>query len=187
MVLAALVGAIAPFGALAQDASPAASGVPAASLAPAMSGAPASAAPASAAPETMCDSWADLRSYIGFLQSQSLSEDGILPILVGALASLTEARTLLPLVSDTYQPLVGELISSLQDLVGVAKAGRQGTLGGELVNLGEAVTRVGVALDALSAVLREPCPSGSAPSGTPLAVPFPAASASPGVSGSPAG
>jgi hypothetical protein len=125
------------------------------SVSPGQAGSPSASVP----PQTMCGSLADLRLFVGYLQDQSLSEDGLVPILIGAVATLTEARALVPLVADTYRPLVEELVASVDDLIAVARAGRAGTLGSEVARLGEAITRVGVAMDALSVALQEPCPS----------------------------
>ena len=106
----------------------------------------------------MCESAADLRLYIGFLRDQSIRDD-VVPVLVGAAASLYEARTLAGLVSDTYRPLVDDLVRSLSDLVAAVRGFRdQGTVGAGLVQIGEAISGVGTAMDALSVALREPCP-----------------------------
>jgi hypothetical protein len=154
-----------------------------AALAPGVRAADPSAAPgalaspgASGVPETMCDSVADLRVYVGFLRDQTLDDGGLVPMLVGAAASLSEARTLLGLVSDTYRPLVQELIGSLQTLkTAVHGFFDEGTIGAGLVQLGEAIAGVGASMDALTTELRQPCPAAS-----------PAASALPAPSGSPA-
>jgi len=130
---------------------------------------------ATEAPKTMCESASDLRLYIGFLRDQSIKEDGLLPVLVGAVASISEARTLAGLVNETYRPLVDDLVASLEDLQTAVRGFRdQGTVGAGLVQLGEAITGVGTAMDALSGALREPCPV-EAPGASGL----PAASASP--------
>ena len=119
-----------------------------------------SAAPVPAeAPKTMCESASDLRLYVGFLKDQSLREDGIVPVLVGAVASLSEARTLAGLVGETYRPLVDDLIVSLQSLQGALRGFRdQPTVGAGLVQLGESISGIGVAMDALSVALSGPCP-----------------------------
>lgn len=138
---------------------------------PAASGAPADPG----APKTLCESASDLRLYVGFLRDQSISEDGFLAVTVGAVASISEARTLAGLVGETYRPLVDDLIVSLGDLQTAVRGFRdQGSVGGGLVQLGEAITSVGTAMDALSIALREPCPVE-----TPAASEAPLASASP--------
>jgi hypothetical protein len=110
----------------------------------------------------MCQSLADLRLYVGFLREQSLDEDGLLPILVGAAASIAEARALLPLVGDEYRPLVEALLGSLEDLrTAVRGFGEAGTVGTGLVQVGESIVGIGTSLDALSLALREPCPEAS--------------------------
>jgi hypothetical protein len=145
VVLVAFVGMSLPARSLAADPS----------MDPVASGTPSPSQP----PTSMCESLADLSLYVGFLRDQSLDEDGLLPILVGAMASLGEVRTLRPLVRDAYSPLIQELMSSLEEVATVARAGRDGTLGMEVARLGEAITRAGLAMDALSVALREPCPS----------------------------
>jgi hypothetical protein len=162
LVVASLVGA-AGSPVLAQDPS----------VAPGVSMMPAASEP----PKTMCESVADLRLYIRFLREQSLEDDGLVPVLVGAVASLAEARTLLGLIDETYRPLVDGLIGSLSALVSSIRELRdQGTLGAGLVQLGEAIVGVGTSMDALSRALREPCPLESpgasapaAPSASPVA------------------
>ena len=136
----------------------------------------ASASPSASEPsKTMCESVADLRLYVGFLRDQSIQEGGLVPVLVGAAASLSEARTLAGLVDQTYRPLVDDLIGSLQDLASAVREFRdQGTIGAGLVQLGQAIAGVGTAMDALSAALREPCPLESP---APSALPAPSASA----------
>lgn len=126
------------------------------------SAAPPEAPAATDAPPTMCESLADLRLYVGFLRDQSLDEDGLLPILVGAAASIAEARTLLPLVSEEYRPLVESLVGSLEDLRSAVRGfGDAGTVGTGLVQVGESIVSIGTSLDALSLALREPCPEAS--------------------------
>jgi hypothetical protein len=136
-----------------------------------------SAAPiASEAPKTMCESLADLRLYIGFLRDQSIEDDGLLPVLVGAVASLSEARTLAGLAGETYRPLVDDLVGSLATLASAIRDFRdQGTVGAGLVQLGESIAGVGASMDTLSVALREPCPLESPDASAP------AASASPAV------
>jgi hypothetical protein len=131
---------------------------------PGMTGVPT----ASEAPPTMCESLADLRLYVGFLRDQSLDEDGVLPILVGAVASLGEARRLAGLVGETYRPLVGDLIAALEELRSAVRGfGDAGTVGSGLVGVGEAIVRVGASMDVLSAAVQEPCPAASSPAPSP--------------------
>lgn len=127
--------------ALAADPSPAAS--PAASVAPA---------------PTLCESAADLALYVRFLGDQSLSEDGVVPILVGAAASIYEAQRLAGLIDATYRPLIAELRAALEELGGTARSIRDGaTVGAGIADLGRSITRVGEAMDALSTQLRTRC------------------------------
>jgi hypothetical protein len=151
--------------ALAGLASPIAAADP--STAPAAPGSPV----ASDAPPTMCESFADLQLYVGFLRQQSVGEDGLLPILVGSVASLSEAQTLAGLVGEAYRPLVEDLATALADLRTSVRGLREAdTVGSGLVGIGEAIVGVGARMDALGAALREPCPEASPdPSGSPAA------------------
>ena len=135
----------------------------------------ASASPAASEPaEAMCDSVANLRLYVGFVRDQSIKDDGLLPVLVGVVASLSEARTLAGLVRETYRPLVDDLVTSLTDLESAVRSFfDQGTVGAGLVQLGGAITDVGTKLDTLSSAVREPCP-GELPA--PSQLPAPSAS-----------
>lgn len=130
-------------------------------------GATAGPAP-SEAPPTMCESLADLRLYVGFLRDQSLDEDGLLPILVGTVASLSEARRLAGLVGETYRPLVDDLIEALEGLGSAVRGfGDAGTVGPGLVGVGEAIVSVGTSMDVLSAAIQEPCPAAASPTPSP--------------------
>ena len=163
----ALVSAFAGIGPVhAQDASPA----PSAS-------APAASVPADGpADPSVCESAADLRLYIGFLRDQSLSEDGLVPILVGIAATVYEADRLLGLVDATYRPLVAELAASARALgTSVRELRGSETVGAGLAQLGESITRLGLAMDALSTALREPCPAEPSPMGSAAPVASPAA------------
>ena len=137
----------------------------------AQSEAPSEAPAASEAPPTMCQSLANLRLYVGFVRDQSPGEDGLLPILVGVVASIAEARTLAPLVGDEYRPLVEALVGSLDDLRSAVRGfGDAGSVGAGLVAVGESIVGIGTSLDALSLALREPCPDASpAPVASPTA------------------
>jgi hypothetical protein len=143
------------------------------SAAPVASGSPL----ASETPKTMCQSLSDLRLYIGFLREQSVTDDGVLPILVGAVAATSEARTLAGLVNETYRPLVDALVDSLSGLQTAVRGFRdQGTVGAGIVQLGVAIAGIGTAMDALSAAMREPCPvEAPGASGLPAASPSPVA------------
>jgi hypothetical protein len=74
-------------------------------------------------------------------------------------AALGEAQLLAELVVDEYQPLVEDTIVALQELRDVGEQVReQETLGAGIATIGEAITEVGEAMDALTLGLREPCP-----------------------------
>jgi hypothetical protein len=123
----------------------------------------------------MCESLADLRIYVGFLRDQSIGDDHLLPILVGVVASLSEARTLAGRVRETYRPLVDDLVSSLTNLEASARTFfDHGTIGSGLTQFGQAIADVGVKLDSLSSAVREPCPSAS-PAAPPGSTASPAA------------
>jgi hypothetical protein len=53
---------------------------------------------------------------IRFPRDTSLVEDGLLPVLIGTVTALNEARQLVGLVEATYRPLVFDLIASLEGL-----------------------------------------------------------------------
>jgi hypothetical protein len=106
-----------------------------------------------------CESADDLRLIIDFLRDTDTSEDGWLPVFVGAIAGLSEARQLAGLLGDTYRPLVDDLVASLEGLrLTVAELDGQETVGAQLVVIGEAITDIGNAMDALSVELQTPCP-----------------------------
>jgi len=109
--------------------------------------------------KTMCASGADLAVDVAFLRNVEVSEDGLLSLIVSVDAALGEARTLGPLVVEEYQPLVADVVVSLQELRDIAeKLEELDTLGEGIVAIGEAITEVGVTMDALATQLREPCP-----------------------------
>jgi hypothetical protein len=138
------------------------------SAAPAAAGSPI----ASEAPQTMCGSVADLRLYLGFVRDQAANDGGLLPILVGTVASLGEARTLAGLVAETYRPLVDDLVAALQSLrTSIRGFSDAGTVGSGLVAVGEAIVDIGTRMDALSAALSEPCPAASPAPSAPAASP----------------
>ncbi len=63
-----------------------------------------SASPTAA--EAACASASDLRFIIDFIADSVESESGLIPVAVGAIAALSEARTLAGLAGETYRPLV---------------------------------------------------------------------------------
>lgn len=122
-----------------------------------------SAAPSLTTAEAVCASADDLRLIVQFLRDTDTSVDGWLPILVGAIAGISEGRELLGLVDDTYRPLVDDLVVSLEGLLSITDELRgQETVGAQVATLGEAITAVGNAMDALTVAVREPCPDVSA-------------------------
>jgi hypothetical protein len=154
VTLALILGAAAtPTSLLAADPSPMTSGDPTPTAA-------AASVQASQAPgEALCASAADMRTIVGFVQGTDVEAEGWVPIFVGLVAGLSEARGLLGLVDETYRPLVDELITSLQDLRSITYELRQlDTLGSQVAAVGEAITEIGNDMDALSEALREPCP-----------------------------
>ncbi len=110
--------------------------------------------------EAACQSAEDLRLVVDFVRHTDVSQDGWAPVLVGAIAGVSEAHRLAGLLDQTYQPLVSDLITSLEDLrATVDTLDQQGTAGAKLAAVGEAITAVGNAWDALSVQLRSPCPT----------------------------
>jgi hypothetical protein len=120
----------------------------------------ASPVPSVAPADAMCESASDLVLIIGFLRATSISEDGVVPTVVGAIAGLHEAQQLLGLVDDTYRPFVEDLAASLQGLrTTIDELGDQATLGAGIATIGESITAIGESMDALSVALRTPCPT----------------------------
>ncbi len=110
--------------------------------------------------QAVCDSVTDLRLIVGFLRDTDVSEDGWLPVLVGTVAALSEARRLANSLGETYRPLFDDLIASLEGLrVTVDELGDLETTGSRIASIGEAITDIGNAMDALSLQLRTPCPA----------------------------
>jgi hypothetical protein len=109
--------------------------------------------------QAACDSADDLRLIVGFLRDTDVEEDGWVPLLVGVIAGLSEARTLAGLVDEAYRPLVDDLIVSLQGIrTTVDELGGLETTGARIAAIGETITDIGNAMDALSTQLRTPCP-----------------------------
>jgi hypothetical protein len=147
LVLAASFSAVLPSGLLAAESSP-------------MPETAASPEPTLAPAEAACESVEDLRLIIDFLRGTDASEDGWLPVLIGVIAALSETRQLANLVSETYRPMVDDLTGSLQDLGSTVDELRElETTGARLASIGEAITDIGNAMDALSVQLQTPCPT----------------------------
>lgn len=109
--------------------------------------------------KTMCQSGTDLAADIESLRALDVSEDGVVSLIAGVDAALTEARILADLVVDEYQPLVDDTVVALQDLRDVGQELEDvETLGAGVATIGEAITEVGVAMDELGTQLRAPCP-----------------------------
>ena len=119
-----------------------------------------SEAPLSESTKTICESADDLRLIIGFLRDTSISEDGVIPVVVGGIAGISEARELAGLVGETLRPPVEVLIVSLQGLRDLSDGFEDdATLGAKIAALGGAITEIGEAMDALSLQLQERCPT----------------------------
>lgn len=123
-------------------------------------GAVVSPVPSTAPAQTMCESASDLGLIIGFLRATSISEDGVVPTVVGAIAGLHEAQQLVGLVDASYRPYVEDLGASLQGLrTTIDELGDQATLGAGIATIGESITVIGESMDALSVALSTPCPT----------------------------
>jgi hypothetical protein len=126
----------------------------------------ASASPTSDVGAALCQSVDDLRLIVGFLRETSISEDGVIPVVVASIAGLAEAHTIAGLVGETYRPLVVDLTAALQDLrTTIDELGGQATVGAGIAEIGGAITEVGNAMDAIGQQLAS-CP---APSPAPVA------------------
>lgn len=124
----------------AQDESPA----PVASLSPA---------------EAACASADDLRVILDFTRESAESDRGLIPVGIGVIAGLSEARVLAGLVGEVYRPLVADLIVSLQDLRDtIGELDEIDTAGSMVAAVGLALVDIGAAMDELGAQLRAGCP-----------------------------
>lgn len=116
--------------------------------------------PSIAPAEAACESADDLSLIVEFLEDIDVDEDGWIPVLVGGIAGLSEGRTLVGLVAETFQPLVNDVVVSFQNvMVTVEELGDMETTGAQLAAIGEAITDIGTAMDTLSIQLQAPCPS----------------------------
>ena len=116
-----------------------------------------SASPTAA--EAACQSASDLEIILGFVRDSVEAESGLIPVGIGVIAALSEARTLVELVGETYRPLVQDLIVSLQDLrATVGDLDALDTAGAKLAVVGETIVDIGTAMDAVSLQLRTGCP-----------------------------
>ena len=109
--------------------------------------------------EAICETASNLRLIAGFLQDTSISEDGVIPVVVGGIAGVSQARQLAGLVGETLQPLAEDLVVSLQGLrdLGDEMTDDQ-TLGAKVAIFGESIVEIGESMDALGLQLRERCP-----------------------------
>lgn len=138
LALAALPLLVAPVAA--QDESPA----PTASLTPI---------------EAACASADDLRVILDFTEESLESDSGLIPVGIGVIAGLSEARTLVGLAGEVYRPLVEDLVVSLQDLRDTIGAlDELDTAGTQVAAVGEAIVGIGTAMDELGMQLRASCP-----------------------------
>lgn|GEM_PF-5768544 len=109
--------------------------------------------------KTMCESGADLSVDVEFLRSLELREDGLVSVLVAVDAALGEARTLGALVTEEYRPQAVDLVLSLENLrLTVDELSQQETLGAGIAAIGDSISEIGKAMDALTLELRDPCP-----------------------------
>jgi hypothetical protein len=147
LIVAASVCTLLPSGLLAVESSP-------------MPEALASLEPTLGPAEATCQSADDLRLIISFLRDTDPSVDGWVPVIVGVIAGLSEARQLAGFVGDTYRPLVDDLVISLEGLrTTLDEVGGQATAGAQLAAVGEAITAIGNAMDALSVQMQTGCPT----------------------------
>ena len=147
LIVAASFLATAPAGLLAVESSP-------------LPEAGASLDPTLAPADAVCQSASDLALIIDFLRGTDPSVDGWVPVLVGVIAGLSEARDLAGFAGDTYQPLVDDLTASLEGLrATIDELGDQATVGAQLAAIGEAITDIGNAMDSLAVQLQTPCPT----------------------------
>jgi hypothetical protein len=130
-------------------------------MAPSVSGQDESPAPtASLTPaQAACASADDLRVILDFTRESVESDRGLVPVGIGVIAGLSEARNLTGLVGDVYRPLVEDLIVSLQDLRDIiGDLNDIDTVGSKVAAVGEALVDIGDAMDELGAQVRAGCP-----------------------------
>jgi hypothetical protein len=109
--------------------------------------------------EAACASADDLQVIVDFLGESVGSEAGLLPVGIGVIAGLSEARTLVGLVAEVYRPLVQDLIVALQDLRDtLGELDELDTAGTKVSAVGEAVVDIGNSMDELGMQLRTGCP-----------------------------
>ena len=109
--------------------------------------------------EAICQTSSNLRLIIGFLQDTSISEDGVIPVVVGGIAGFNQASELADLVGDALRPLVDDVIVSMQGLRDVSdEMTDDQTLGAKVAVIGESIVEIGESMDALGLQLRERCP-----------------------------
>ncbi|MEX1295724.1 MAG: hypothetical protein AB1Z67_06095 [Candidatus Limnocylindrales bacterium] len=109
--------------------------------------------------EAACASVSDLRVIVGFIDESLEDEAGLVPLAIGVLAGVSEARRLVDLVGEVYRPLTEELLFSLQglrDTLGALEDLQTG--GARLAAVAGSVEEIGLALDALTVQLRTGCP-----------------------------
>jgi len=109
--------------------------------------------------KTVCQSSADLEAAIEDLRSTELSEEDLVPLVIKIDTAISEARLLVELVSEELGPTVTDLVVSLQGLrTTVETLDEQETLGAGIALIGESITQIGEAMDALALQLRTRCP-----------------------------
>jgi len=110
------------------------------------------------AAEAACTSASDLQLIVDFVRDSVEAEAGLITVGIGVIAGVSEANTLAGLVAETYRPLVGDLILSLQGLRDtIGSLGELDTTGAKIATIGESVTEIGSAMDALTVQLRSSC------------------------------
>lgn len=120
-----------------------------------------SAAPTASptAEEAACASADDLRLILEFTQQNAESDSGLIPVGIGVIAGLSEARNLAGLAGEVYRPLVEDLIVSLQDMRDtIGDLSDVDTAGSKVAAVGEALVGIGTAMDELGAQVRTGCP-----------------------------
>ena len=109
--------------------------------------------------EAICQTSSNLRLIVGFLQDTSVSEDGVIPVVVGGIAGINQAREMADLVGDTLRPLVEDVVVSMQGLRDVSdEITEDQTLGAKVAVIGESIVEIGESMDALGLQLQERCP-----------------------------
>jgi hypothetical protein len=109
-------------------------------------------------PSAVCVSADDLSTSADVLSGLELSEDGLLTIGAQIEVVLADAKELATIVGSELQPLVSDLVVSLEGILGTVEAVQaDGTVGSKLEAIGVSLVEIGGAVDALEVRFMDRC------------------------------